>query len=324
MSFARTPNESSTRLPQERLAVAERPSRHRVAGGHHGAASWLASTRAELLRLRKWPALWIMLGTGLILNILFGYVFNYISYRTGTNSTINENVPPAELLSDLLPVAVVENTLQGMPMFGGAILLILGALAVGSGYGWGTWKTVFTQGPSRTATFGGTLAALATVVLSVVIATFVINISIGMLISAVESEPLHWPPLSELSQGVGGAMLIYGMWAALGVLVGTLTRSPALGVGLSLVWALAVENLLRGVANALTVLEPLTDVLPGTAAGSMAGAVRLPDPGGAVDDGGAPGVLTILDAGPSALLLGGYIVAFCVVAAVITARRDVA
>ena len=39
---------------------------------------------------------------------------------------------------------------QGLPMFGGALVMVLGAIVAGNGYGWGTWKTVFTQGPSRT------------------------------------------------------------------------------------------------------------------------------------------------------------------------------
>ena len=122
-----------------------------------GPSALLASTRAELLRLRKWPVLWVMVGVGIVLDILFGYVFDYLSYRTGDSSEISEGVPPAALLDDLLPTGVPETTVQGMPMFGGAMLLILGALAVGGGYGWGTWKTVFTQGLSRASAFGGTL-----------------------------------------------------------------------------------------------------------------------------------------------------------------------
>ncbi|MGY1605434.1 hypothetical protein [Geodermatophilus sp. SYSU D00815] len=51
------------------------------------------------------------------------------------------------------------------------------------------------------------------------------------------------------------------MWAAAGVLVGVLTRSPALGVGLGLVWALVVETCCAsGVLGALAVV---TDHLPG-------------------------------------------------------------
>ena len=75
------------------------------------------------------------------------------------------------------------------------------------------------------------------------------------------------------------------MWALAGVLLGMLARGPALAVGLGLVWALVVENLLRGVANALPAGRGVTDLLPGTAAGSLAGALGGAD----VADGGAPG-----------------------------------
>jgi hypothetical protein len=261
-----------------------------------------------------------MLGVGMIIDILFGYVFNYLSYRTDSSSALREGVPPELLLNALLPAGVPVTTLQGIPMFGGAILLILGALAIGSGYGWGTWKTVFTQGPSRASAYGGTLTALAAVVAALVTATFLVNFGIAVLISGLESQPLGWPPVSEVAQAFGGALLIYGMWTAGGVLVGTVARSPALAVGLGLVWALAVENLLRGVANVLEPLEAVTNLLPGTAAGSLPGALGAP----AFTDGGegTPGVLTILDGGPAALLLAGYIAAFAIAAGLLITRRD--
>lgn len=284
-----------------------------------GAAALLASTRAELLRLRKWPALWVMVGVGLVLNILFGYVFDYLSYRTDGSSAIDEGLAPQALLASLLPANVPSTTLQGMPMFGGSILLILGALAIGSGYGWGTWKTVFTQGPGRASVYGGALGALAVVVVALVAVTFVINFGLAAVIGGIESQPLAWPPVAELAQAFGGALLIYGMWTAAGVLVGILARSPALAVGLGLVWALAVENLLRGVSNVLEPVEAITNVLPGTAAGSLAGAL-----GAAAfsEEGGTPGVLTTLDGGPAALLLGGYLAVFVVAAGLMITRRD--
>ncbi len=85
-----------------------------------------------------------------------------------------------------------------------------------------------------------------------------------------------------------------------------------------MVWALAVENLLRGVANVLEPLEAVTNVLPGTAAGSLAGALGAT----AFSDDGTPGVLTILDGGPATLLLAGYIAAFAVAAGLLITRRD--
>ncbi|UOT06975.1 hypothetical protein MPY17_15090 [Rhodococcus opacus] len=73
------------------------------------------------------------------------------------------------LLAQMLPSAVPQVFTQGMAMFGGALMLILGALTIGSGYGWGTWKTVFTQGPPRSAALTGTLLALLTVVIGLVL-----------------------------------------------------------------------------------------------------------------------------------------------------------
>lgn len=278
----------------------------------------VASTRAELLRLRKWPATWVMVGAWLLLNIMFVYAFNYISYRTGDASNMTDGIPPRQLLAEMLPSAVPTAAIQGMPMFGGAILLILGGLVVGSGYGWGTWKTVFTQGPGRLATFGGTLAALAVAVAGVVALTFVVDFGIAAGVAATESVPIEWPALADIAQGFGSGLLILGMWTAAGVLVGTLARSPALAVGLGLVWALAVENLLRSVAGALDGLSYVTDVLPGTAAGSLVGA--LVGRGGGED--GTPGVLTVLDGGTAAAWLATYLVVFVGVATYLVRRRD--
>ena len=53
----------------------------------------VASTRAELLRLRRWPALWVLLGVWVTLNLSFGYVFDYIAYRTGDATGPGSGVP---------------------------------------------------------------------------------------------------------------------------------------------------------------------------------------------------------------------------------------
>jgi ABC-2 type transport system permease protein len=280
----------------------------------------IASTRAELLRLRKWPALWVMVGVWLVLNVTFGYVFPYITYTTGETTAVGDGVPPQQLLADMMPAAVPEALIAGMPMFGGAIMLILGGLAVGSGYGWGTWKTVFTQGPGRLSSFGGTLVALGVVVAGAVVATFAVDLGISVVIASAQSQTIVWPTLAGSAEAVGAGLLIFGMWTAAGVLVGTLARSPALAVGLGLVWALVVENLLRGVAGMLGPVEAVTDLMPGTAAGSLAGALGAATES---DGDGTPGVLTVLDAAPAGWLLTAYVVAFAVAALALVRRRDV-
>ncbi len=279
----------------------------------------IRSTRAELLRLSRWPALWVLAATWLTLNVVFGYVFDYIAYRTGDSAGPNTGVPPEELLAGVLPDAAPAVLVQGMPMFGGAILMILGALAAGSGYGWGTWKTVLTQGPGRSAAVGGTLVALATVVLGVVLGTAAVDLGVSNALAVAEGRPVDLPPAGELIEAVGVGLLVLGMWTTAGVLLGSLARSPALAVGLGLVWALVVENLLRGVSGLLAGLAVLTDHLPGTAAGSLVGAL-----GASGQAGGAPGVLTNLPGSTALVALATYLVAFTAATLLLIRRRDLA
>jgi ABC-2 type transport system permease protein len=277
------------------------------------------ATRAEMLRLRKWPAVWITLGTWLALSLMFGYLFNYLSYATGDNSFSNEGATKATLLAEMMPANAPNVFLQGMPMFGGALMLVLGAIVAGNGYGWGTWKTVFTTGPRRGAVLGGTFAALGAILVGLVLATLAVDLIASTIIALAEGQAIVAPTLVSLVQDTGGALLIAGMWAAAGALLGALTRGPALAVGLGLVWSLVVENLLRGVASLLGPLQTVTDLLPGTVAGSVAAAVgALP----ASDPNGTPGVNTIWD-GPTAIVLAvGYLLAFALGTIALMRRRD--
>ncbi|MEU2350830.1 ABC transporter permease [Modestobacter sp. NPDC049651] len=281
----------------------------------------VASTRAELLRLGRWPALWVLLAVWVTLNLTFGYVFDYIAYRTGDPTGPGaDGVPPARLLAGLLPSAAPVTLVQGMPMFGGALVMIMGALAVGSGYGWGTWKTVLTQGPGRAAAFGGTVAALAALVVGLVVVSAGLDLAAATLVAGVEDRPVDLPGAGDWLTALGTGLLVLGMWAAAGVLVGVLTRSPALGVGLGLVWALVVENLLRGVGGVLDGIGIVTDHLPGTAAGSLVGALSGAQAGTA---DGTPGVFDTLP-GPAATgWLAVYLLGFAGVALLLVRRRDV-
>lgn len=285
----------------------------------------IASMRAELLRLRRWPTLWVLCGAWLALNLTFGYLFTYLSYRSedggGFAEQVSDQAEAQALLAQILPDQVPVVLLQGLPMFGGALLLILGAVTTGSGYGWGTWKTVFTAGPRRRSALAGTLAALALVLVALMLATLVVDLAAAFAVAAAESQPMTWPALADTVQSLGAGLLIGAMWTAAGALLGTLTRGPALAVGLGLVWALVVENLLRGVAGLLGAVEAVTDVLPGTVAGSLAGAL-----GGVAEGepGGTPGVNTVLGGGVATALLACYLLVFIAASTVLTARRDLA
>jgi hypothetical protein len=274
--------------------------------------------RAEMRRLLRWPVVWLLSGTWMALNLSFGYLFPYLTYRSG------DPVGPgggagalARLLPDQAPVAVVE----GMPMFGGALVLMLGALAIGSGYGWGTWKSVFTTGPRRAAALGGTYAALAVVLVGLVAATFAVDLAASTAVALAEDHAVVAPDPLDAVQAFAAALLIAGMWAAAGTLLGALARGPALAVGLGLVWSLVVENLLRGVAGLLGPLQTVAELLPGTVVGSVAAAVgALP----VSEPDGTPGVNTVWAGGPATILAVAYLLAFALATVTLVSRRDLA
>jgi ABC-2 type transport system permease protein len=277
----------------------------------------IASMRAELLRLRKWPATWVIIGVWLTLNVMFGYVFDYLNYREAVSGG-DQRVAGA-LLSQLSLEGVPSTMVAGLPMFGGSLVVILAALSTGSGFGWNTWRTVFTQGPRRLSALGGTLLALAAVVATVATLTLVTDLAASAIVMNATSQDLVWPGLGALAEGLGGALLIVATWTAGGALIGIVAKSPALSVGLGLVWLLVVENLLRGVATLLGPLKQVTNVLPGSAAGSLAGAIGAPTE---IETGGAPGVLTVLTGTQAIALLVVYLVIFVSLASLLMTRRD--
>ncbi|MGH8792590.1 MAG: ABC transporter permease [Stackebrandtia sp.] len=277
----------------------------------------IASARAELLRLSKWPVTWIVFGVWLALNVGFGYVLNYLTYRDLVDAG-NDRAAEA-LLTQLSSTGAPVTMVTGLPMFGGALVLTLAAVATGSGYGWNTWKTVFTQGNGRQKALAGTATALAALLVVFVALTTVVNLGAGAVVTAVESQSFAWPDLDALAKSFGGALLIAMMWSMVGAAVGIIAKGPSVAVGLGLVWVVVVENLLRGVAGLLGPFEAVVHVMPGTAAGSLAGALGAPD---VSQPGGAPAVNSFLTGTEAAWLLVAYIVAFAVLAGFTASRRD--
>jgi ABC-2 type transport system permease protein len=188
----------------------------------------------------------------------------------------------------------------------------------GNGYGWGTWKTAFTQGPSRRSVVLGSVTALTALVVVTVLATLALCFGLSLLVAGVESQSVVWPTIGELGKSLGAGFLVMEMFALTGYLLGTLARGPALSVGLGLVWVLVVENLLRGVGQLLGPVATFTKLLPGTGAGSLVGSI--------VGTGGAdptPGVLDALTGSQALVSMVAYLLLAPLLAGWLATRRDV-
>jgi ABC-2 type transport system permease protein len=279
------------------------------------------SFKAEMLKLGKRPATWVLLGVVLALTQLFGYLLPYSSWLTSDQNFQTQGLDPQAVLAGVLPGELVPTSLGGFPVFAGALVLILGALATGSEYGWGAMQTALTQRPTRLALYGGKLLALAACVLGIVLALFALDAAVAGTIAAVESRALDYPSAAELAKGVGSGWLIMGMWCGLGALLGFAFRGVALPVGLGVVWVLGVENLVSAVAGSLlTGLRPLRDLLPGVNAGSLVWALA---PGGGASGQAPPGVSDAVAGGRATLALVCYVAAFAAAGAALVRRRDV-
>lgn len=275
------------------------------------------SVIAELMLLRKRPSTWVLLGIWVILGELFLYIFPYISYLDNSGSF------RAEPLTDMLPSHLVAGWISGFPFYGGAIVLILGALTFGSEYGWNTLKTVFTQRPGRLRILAAKLIAVGLFLLLFVGASLLANAISAEAIALREGAASSWPSAWDFVRGFAIGWFILAVWTGLGLLLGVVTRGVALAIGIGIIYALVIEGLLGAFADTISWLHPLAKILV------RANAYSLVKPLGALSGGGGasggPGAYS----GPfvsdlqAFLVLAAYLVVFLAVSALLLRQRDV-
>jgi len=205
---------------------------------------------AELLVLRKRAATWILFGIWTFLGVFFAYVIPYALDPAGSPGGLEQ----------LLPESLAGNLIAGFPFFGGVFALMLGVFALGSEYGWGTPKTLFTQRPGRLSVLSSKLLALGIVLVPFVVALFAAGAVASYVIAQIEGASVNWPSAWLLARAMTAGWLILAVWAGLGVLLGVVTRGTSLAIGVGILYALVIEGLLSALADSVSVLEPLTEV----------------------------------------------------------------
>jgi ABC-type transport system involved in multi-copper enzyme maturation permease subunit len=268
---------------------------------------------AELLMIRKRASTWILLAIWTALALTFAYVVPYIQY---TNDSGRRS------LADLLPESLVGALLAGFPFFGGVLALMLGVLAVGSEYGWGTLKTLFTQGPGRLRVFGAKLIAVAAVLLVFVLVVYLLGALASWAIAANEGADVSWPSAWLLVRGIAGGWLVFAVWAALGVLLAVVTRGTALATGIGILYAFVVEGLLSALAREVSLLDGLVEFFVRANGYSLVAVLGVSAED--VSDSG-PGSFSgpFVAGGQALLVLAVYLAAFVLAAGWLLRRRDV-
>jgi ABC-2 type transport system permease protein len=268
---------------------------------------------AELLVLRKRAATWILFGIWTFLGIFFAYVIPYALDPEGSPGGLQQ----------FLPESLPGNLIAGFPFFGGVFALMLGVFAFGSEYGWGMPKTLFTQRPGRLRVLAAKLLALGIVLVPFVVALFAAGAVASYVIAQIEDAPVNWPSAWLLVQAMAAGWLILAVWAALGVLLGVVTRGTSLAIGVGILYALVIEGLLSAFADSVSLLEPLTDVF--LRANGYSIAVALGASVTSIESNG-PGSFggPFVDSVQAVAVLVAFIAGFVALSGFLLRRRDVA
>ena len=283
--------------------------------------SLLGAIAGEWLKMVRRPAVYvlgaIMLGILILLSYLLGWI---LLSHPPPGARFPAGVSPAELKKAFYPANMVREALGNASVLGGVLALILGVLTVGSEYGWGTLKTVFTQRPSRleiliakVAAVAGTLAVLA---VSNLIAAAVMSLVLGL----VDGQPLVFPGVLQVIAGLGTTWLIWNWYAAFGGFLAYWFKQSALAIGIGLAYLLVVESVVFGLLGQVggTVLQTVERFLPGPNASALIQSFGSATPQAA---GGAPP--PIAGAGEATLVLFLYLLAALVASAILLRTRDV-
>lgn len=275
------------------------------------------SVAAELQKQRRRPVMGIVALVWLAMAAVFSFVIPYIVYKAGGGDA-STATSSAELLANMIPDRLLGSILSLFPLFGGAMMLILGAMTAGGEYGWGTLSALYVQGPGRIVIHSAQLIALAVVLLGVVFATFLVMAACSALVASLEGAPLAWPTPGKAASALAATWLVAVVWAAFGFLLATFFRGTAPAIALGLVWVFAVETVLNGLGTVLQAVDTFQDWLPGASAGSLAiffGASPQ-------DDGGVPGVVSGTRPLHAMVVLLLYLAVFAISSGMIVRRRD--
>jgi ABC-type transport system involved in multi-copper enzyme maturation permease subunit len=193
----------------------------------------IASIKAEWRKTRFRPA--FLIAAGLVAGVIA--LLYSVEWYQATHQT---SVADASLLQ-LYPDQFVNNVMgAGFPL-GAAMALVLGALAAGSEYGWGTLKTVLTQRPGRLTSWAGRVIAFQTWMGILTLIIFGVGAAYSVVIASIEGHAIVLPAAIDIAKGVGAIWLVLAVNGSLGMALGVLFKQSAAALGIGLIYVTVVQ-----------------------------------------------------------------------------------
>jgi ABC-2 type transport system permease protein len=257
----------------------------------------ITAVRTELLKLRttRLAAGLLALATGLTLLVAL-----ILSTRAGTGDS---NIPALSSAEGLR--AIITNT--GFAML---VAAVFGVTVATGEFRHQTATDTYLDQPNRTRILVAKLLAATGVGLLYGLIASVIATLVGLAAAAGKGYQI---PIStgSIAGYMAGAVLACGLMAAVGVGIGSLVRAQLAALIAVFVWAMAVEQVVVGVAPDAARFLPF---LAATTLGGADSTVSMPP---------IPPNLQPLAPGPVVVLLAGLVLLLGAVAARTSVRRDV-
>jgi ABC-2 type transport system permease protein len=293
-------------------------------GGHP--AGVLASARAELLVMCRWPAMWAFVLIMPVVTLFDGYIEQYALYfSAGTSSIVLSS--PSQVLPVILPgqyVPAVLNSIGFDPTLPGtAAFFLIGALAAGTTWAGGTIKTSLLQGPDRVRTAAGQALAVAAALVTSVALTFAVAGLATMLAAltitgSVSPAAGPLPGVGRLAAAFGIAVVVSLAWGAAGWTAGTVLKSAAGAFAVMLLWTMIVQVQLDTYATMMPkAARAIYDLLPDAATNTVTALF------GQVNYGDGPATIGEVATGLAFATLGAYALACFTLPVIVTRRRDI-
>jgi ABC-2 type transport system permease protein len=289
-------------------------------------AGVLASARAELLVMCRWPAMWAFVLIMPVVTLFDGYLAQFVLYlNAGTSAIVLSS--PSQVLPAILPgqyVPAVLNSIGFDPTLPGtAAFFLIGALAAGSSWAGRTITTSLLQAPGRIRTAAGQALAVAVALVASVVLTFAVaglsTVLIAVTLTGSASPaagPL--PGAARLAAAFGIAVVVSLAWGAAGWTAGTVLKSAAGAFAVMLLWTTIVQVQLDYYATLMPgAARVVYDLLPDAATNTVALLF------GQVNYGGPMGGFGEVAPGLAFAILAAYALACFALPVLVTRRRDI-
>lgn len=280
----------------------------------------LAAVRAEWFKLVRRRALWVTIGLMLVLAVGIEYLLVYVVATHPPARAAGAGEALAGARTALYPASVIRKSVANVSSLIGIFALIVGVLAQGSEYSWGTVKTAWVQLPGRSSIVLGQLTSLAVLSLIMALGLIAVDSLASYLIGALDAQSGNWPSALDFLKGIGAAWLILYLLAVLGLGLATAFKQSAMAIGLGLAYVLVIENLVFSLVGNLG--DPWNQIQQWF---PISNAGYLQDSFGRVNSavtvtvtGNAPATAT-----HAVIVLGLWVVGIAVVSASLVRVRDV-